>query len=308
MADYSLNIVYPTLLVNKMLIMMYPKLTVAMKDRMQDIQKVITNTKLINLLMKRGRLRWQELKKSTELSSRTLSDRLQELMDKDLVRRKVDPSARPPSTYYELNPNFDVSRLREGHLYSLYQAYLDKRNKSAGLLRIIERKAPKEVLENTFNTLRHDFLFTLNYCLENPDYSQHIVLLYLDLYQTQVHNIMTYLRKNQAFADQVKEMFKSFIENQEKDARKVIEEALGNFEDKQLARAVLSLYFKKVYSYNMELYIFLVQVSQSRELREELEKEFGEPIEEERLNKLVSEDAWKDLESFSAAYRQITSY
>ncbi|MGQ9781423.1 MAG: winged helix-turn-helix transcriptional regulator [Nitrososphaeria archaeon] len=305
---YALNMVYPKLFDNKRLITMLPKLTVAMNHKMQDIQKVITNMKLLNLLMKKGRLRWQELKKSTDLSSRTLSDRLQELMDKDLVRRKVDPSARPPSTYYELNPNFDIGRLREGHLYSLYQTYLDKRNRSAGLLRIIERRTPKEVLENTFNTLRHDFLFTLNYCLENPDYAQHIVLLYLDSYQTQVKNLTTYIRKNRAFGDQVKEMFNSFIESQEKNARKVIEEALSNFEDKQLARAVLSLYFKKVFAYNMELYIFLVQVSQSKELRNELEKEFGEPVEEERLNKLISEESWKDLESFSAAYSQITSY
>ena len=287
---------------------MLPKLNVDMSHKIQDIQKVITNTKLLNILTKKGRLRWQELKRSTDLSSRTLSDRLQDLMDKDLVRRKVDPSARPPSTYYEINPNIDITRFPEGYLYSLFQTYLDKRNESSGLLRIIEKKEPREILENTFNAFKHDFLFTLNYCLENPEYSQFLTHLYLDLYQTQTKNLTAYIKKNQTFGDQIREMFKEFIKEQKKNAGKVIEEALTNFEDKELARAVLTLYFKKVFTYNMELYIFLVQVSQSKELKDELEKDFGAPVEEERLNKLISESAWKDLESFSAAYKQITNY
>jgi hypothetical protein len=53
----------------------------------------------------------------------------------------------------------------------------------------------------------------------------------------------------------------------------------------------------------MELLIFLVQMAQSPELKAKLEKEFGAPVEEERLNKLISESAWKDIESFNVVHK-----
>ncbi|MEM3786715.1 MAG: hypothetical protein QXZ59_04965, partial [Nitrososphaeria archaeon] len=71
--------------------------------------------------------------------------------------------------------------------------------------------------------------------------------------------------------------------------------------------AVLILYYKEALLLDMELYIFLVQLSQSLELRRKLEKEFGQPIDEERLNNLIAEEGWKDIESFSAAVKRVTS-
>ena len=275
---------------------------------MQDIQKVITTTKILNLLIKRGRLRWQELKKSTNVSSRTLSDRLQDLIDNGIVKRKVDPETHPPSTYYEINPNIEISNFPQGHVYSTFQKFLDTKNQSASLLRLIEKRTPKETLENTFNAFKHDLLFTLDYCAENPDYSEYLALLYLDQYQTQIENLILSIKNNDKYGESIKSIFEDFIRDQKKNVEKEIIKALTNFEDKELARAVLVLYFGSAFTYNMELYIFLVQMAQSEELKVKLEKEFGAPVEEERLNKLISESAWKDIESFSTTHRQITNH
>ena len=279
-----------------------------MNEKMQDIQKVITTTKILNLLIKRGRLRWQELKKSTDVSSRTLSDRLQDLMDNGIVKRKVDPETHPPSTYYELNLNIDITNFPQGHLYSLFQKFLDKKNQSASLLRLIDRRTPKEILENTFNAFKHDFLFTLSNCVENPEYSEYLALLYLDQYQAQIKNLVSYIKEDDKYSKEIKAIYEDFIGEQKKKVEKEINEALTNFEDKELARAVLVLYFQSVFAYNMELYIFLVQMAQSPDLKAKLEKEFGSPVEEERLNKLISESAWKDIESFNATHKQIINY
>lgn len=274
-----------------------------MSEKTQEIQKVITTTKILNLLIRKGRLRWQELKKSTEVSSRTLSDRLQDLLDNGIVKRKVDPETHPPSTYYELNPNIDIANLPHGNLYTLFQKFLDKKDKSASLLRLIDKRTPKEILQNNFNLFQHDFLFTLSNCAENSEYSEYLALLYLDQYQAQIKNLVSYIKEDEKYSKEIKVMYEDFLSEQKKNVEKEINKALTNFEDKELARAVFVLYLQNVSTYNMELLIFLVQMAQSPELKAKLEKEFGAPVEEERLNKLISESAWKDIESFNVAHK-----
>lgn len=278
-----------------------------MKEKMQDVQKVITTTKILNLLLSRGSLRWQELKKLTDISSRTLSDRLKDLTDKGIVKRKVDPGTHPPSTYYELNTNIDITNFPHGYLFSVFQKFLDKKNQSASLFRLIEKSTTKEILANKFNSLRHNFLFTLNYMVGNPEYSDYLILLYLDQYQEEIKNLISFIREKNIFSVEIEGIFEEFIGEQKKNVEKVIEKASNNFEDKELARAVLRLYFESTFAYNMEMYIFLVQMAQSPDLKARLEKEFGAPVEEERLNKLISEDAWKDIESFNAAGKKTTN-
>ncbi|MGD0329079.1 MAG: winged helix-turn-helix transcriptional regulator [Nitrososphaeria archaeon] len=278
-----------------------------MNEKMQDVQKVITTTKILNLLLGRGSLRWQELKKLADISSRTLSDRLRDLTDKGIVKRKVDPGTRPPSTYYELNPNTDITNFPHGYLFSVFQKFLEKKNQSASLFRLIEKSTSKEILDNKFNSLRHDFLFTLNYIIENPEYSDYLILFYLDQYQEEIKNLISFIREKNKFSVEIEEMFEEFIGEQKKNVEKVIEKASNNFEDKELAKAVLGLYFESVFAYNMEMYIFLVQMAQSPDLKARLEKEFGAPVEEERLNKLISEDAWKDIESFNVDGKKTTN-
>ncbi|MEM2506359.1 MAG: MarR family transcriptional regulator, partial [Nitrososphaeria archaeon] len=63
-----------------------------MSTRIQKLQKIATESIILDILSKQQRVRWKELKQKSGLSSRTLSDRLKGLMDKNLVRRKVDPS------------------------------------------------------------------------------------------------------------------------------------------------------------------------------------------------------------------------
>jgi hypothetical protein len=172
---------------------------------------------------------------------------------------------------------------------------------------LIEKSTPKEILDNKFNSLRHDFLFTLNYILENPEYSDYLILFYLDRYQEEIKSLISSIRENNKFSVEIEGMFEEFINEQKKNVEKVIEKASNNFEDKELAKAVLRLYFESVFKYNMEMYIFLVQMAQSPDLRVQLEKEFGAHVEEERLNKLISEDAWKDIESFNAEGKKITN-
>jgi hypothetical protein len=278
-----------------------------MNEKMQDVQKVITTTKILNLLLRRGSLRWQELKKLTDISSRTLSDRLQDLTDNGIVKRKVDPGTHPPSTYYELNSNIDITNFPHGYLFSVFQKFLDKKNQSASLFRLIEKSTPKEILDNKFNSLKYDFLFTLSYIVGNPEYSDHLILFYLDQYQEEIKNLISSIKGNNKFSVEIEGMFEEFIGEQKKNVEKVIEKALNDFKDKELAKAVLGLYFESAFAYNMELYIFLVQMAQSPDLKARLEKKFGAPVEEERLNKLISEDAWKTIESFNAVDNKITN-
>jgi len=278
-----------------------------MSHKLQDAQKVATEVKILTLLSRRGNLRWQELKHLTGLSSRTLSDRLQDLTSKDLVRRKVDVTSRPPSTYYGINPTIGKIDFPPGTLHAAFRDYLDKRNQSTNLFKIAGKRTPREVLQTTFRSISHDILFTVNYCMDNPENAQYIILFYLDMLQSQLSSLLSFAKKNPEFRVEIKELLKESIKEQEKYAEKVIENFLDGFEDKELARATLMIYFKEAFTQNMELFIFLAQVSQSEELRNKIAQIFGHEIDEERLNKLISENAWKDLESFSSTLKQITN-
>ncbi|MEM2154174.1 MAG: hypothetical protein QXV52_03945 [Nitrososphaeria archaeon] len=278
-----------------------------MSTRIQKLQKIATESIILDILSKQQRVRWKELKQKSGLSSRTLSDRLKGLMDKNLVRRKVDPSTYPPATYYEINRTVDLSSIPDGEIYLIFKSFFDKKNRSAGLFAIIEKDNPRSVLENILKSIWHDFLFTLNFCLENYQYSKHIAVLYQTIFNIQLEQIMGYTLKNYKFAQQVNQIFNEYLESQKKILESMLSDVLLGFKDKELAKAVLILYYKEALLLDMELYIFLVQLSQSLELRRKLEKEFGQPIDEERLNNLIAEEGWKDIESFSAAVKRVTS-
>jgi len=228
-------------------------------------------------------------------------------MDKNLVKRKVDPSTYPPATYYELNRAVELGSIPDGDVYLIFKSYFDKKNRSAGLFAIVDKSNPRSMLENALKSIWHDFLFTLNFCIENYQYSKHIAILYQTMFNIQLEQIMGYALKQFKFAEQIREIFNEYLESQKKVLESMLSDVLLGFKDKELAKAVLILYYKEAFLLDMELYIFLVQLSQSLELRRKLEKEFGQPIDEERLNNLIAEEGWKDIESFSAAFKKAMS-
>lgn len=274
---------------------------------MQRLHKIATESIILDTLSKQQRVRWKELRQKSGLSSRTLSDHLKSLMDKNLVKRKVDPSTYPPATYYEINRAIDLSTIPDGDIYIVFKSFFDKKNRSAGLFAIIEKDNPRNILENILKTIWHDFLFTLNFCLENYQYSKHIAVLYQTIFNIQLGQIMCYMLKNYKFAEQINQIFNEYLKSQKKVLESLLSDALLGFKDKELAKAILILYYKEALLLDMELYIFLVQLSQSLELRRKLEKEFGQPINEERLNNLIAEEGWKDIESFSATVKKAIS-
>ncbi len=279
-----------------------------MSTKIQRLQRIATESIILDILNRHQRIRWKDLRQKSGLSSRTLSDRLKGLMDKNLVKRKVDPSTYPPATYYELNRMIDLGSLPDGEIYLIFKSYFDKKNKSGGLFAILDKNNPRSVLENALKNIWHDFLFTLNFCIENYQYRKHIEVLYQTMFSIQLGQIMGFILKQLRFAEQVREIFNEYLESQKKALESILSDVLLGFRDKELAKAVLILYYREAFLLDMELYIFLAQLSQSLELKMKLEKEFGQPVDGERLNNLIAEEGWKDIESFSAAFKKaITS-
>jgi DNA-binding Lrp family transcriptional regulator len=268
------------------------------KGKLQEVQKLATEARILTVLTKRHSMRWHDLKQATGLSSRTLSDRLHDLTDKGVVARRVDGSTRPPSAYYETTSQ-TVSELDRSGLYGVFQKYLDERSQSERLFGT-SKEEPKGVVEKAQRELLYDFLLTLRYCMKNNDYIPYLVLLHTDLYQAQIQNLIDTLRKSPILQDELNVAYQKLVGQQEKLFEPVIEEALSKFQDKELAQSVLRLYYREAFPQKIELFVFLMQLTQNHETKERLSKEFGSPIMEDRLSRLISETAWTDLEaSFS---------
>lgn len=261
------------------------------KENLQEVQKLATEARILSVLTKRRSMRWHDLKQATGLSSRTLSDRLHDLADKGVVARRVDGSTRPPSAYYETTSQTD-SELAKSGLYGVFQKYLDEISQSERLF-----KESKGVVEKAQKEFLYDFLLTLRYCMKNNDYIPYLVLLHTDMHQAQIENLIDTLRKSPTLQDELNVEYQKLVGEQEKLFEPGIEEALSKFQDKELARSVLRLYYREAFPHKIELFVFLMQLAQTNGTREMLSKEFGSPIMEDRLSKLISETAWTNLEA-----------
>jgi len=94
-----------------------------------------------------------------------------------------------------------------------------------------------------------------------------------------------------------------FQEEREKERNKMLEEKiLPFFKDKALARPIIVMWSADVLlGEKKTVFDFLEELMQNKELRKELEKKFGSPIEETRLKAIINEKAWPDIRFRSLA-------
>lgn len=271
------------------------------KLKPQLIAKTETQIKILNILTKERRLRWHELKEKTKLSSRTLSDRMRELLKMGVVRRVIDTSQYPPAVYYEATSKADLMRLPIGSVFNIIENMMEEwrltRQAIGTLIRISDpSKVGEEVIRFTVEDYVIDLLFTLRYCLENPEYSPYLIYYHVGLYSARLEHLIETWRKYPQIIEAAKKLQTEIMEERKKEREKFLEEFLPYFKDKDLAKHIIELYAVTLaLGEKKTIFEFLEELTRNEVLRSKLEKMLGQPIDEARLKSIKEEKAWQNV-------------
>ena len=288
---------------------MLPKLTVAIPlvkyklIKNQEIVKAQTELKILQELTKARRLRWKDLKERTGLSSRTLSDRLKELQGKGLVRRIIDNSTYPPAVYYEAASKAHLIKFPIGKqlmvIERMMKEWRELRETLHAMLFSSENpeKTARLIVEYTLEDYVFDLLFTLKYCFENTDVAPILIAYHTQLYEARLLALMDAWRKNPTILNIINKAWIELKEERKREIENILKNFVAPFKDKPLAKAILKLYAVKrsLYGYKEPITRFVKEIPKNKTMKEELEKIFKAPIDKERLEAVIKEQAWETL-------------
>ncbi len=274
------------------------------QETRQEIARAISEEKIL-LALKKGKIRWSKLKKTTGIkSSRTLSDRVHSLIEDGLIRRIVNNKKQPPAVYYERTSKTSVLELPEGPFHELLNMTIeDKQDQKAIIAQKIETQDPETAAEDSVQYLVEqcvvEFLFTLKHIIENPKHAPYFIYMSAEAYSATLEALAPYIRQLPHLADAVKRLQTQFMEDRKKEREGFLDETSSRFKDKPLVKAIF-IFFGVQFSLGKtksKLYDFAKEIEHNPELKSKLEKEFGSEISEERLQVVLKDKAWSTLKS-----------
>lgn len=246
-----------------------------------------------------GRVRWKDLLEQTRLSSRTLAKRTKELQKQGLVRRIVDTTVYPPAVYYE---GTKLSYLMSLPITAGLDAITKMLEAQLQTRRIIETSEsnPNKLMEHLVTEYERDFLFTLNYSIE--DYEKlgeksewpYLVTYHVQAYESRIMELIRVALQSSKLREAIKNVYKDFKEGDDKRRNNLIQEVVGPFQDKELAEPMMKEYCGLlVQGLVKKPTDFFKMIKNNDQLKEKIEHDFGTTLDKKRLLSFFEDPGWK---------------
>lgn len=267
------------------------------KPTLQDLKKANTEIKILQVLTEEKKpIRWHDLLKKTGVSTRTLSDRVQDLQKTGAVRRIIDQSEYPPAVFYEATSSSHLFKLPIGLSLRIIQG-MKEAKKEVYEEMVGFSDSAERTIDMTIDNYIVDLLFTLRYCLENPEsQTPHLINFHVNEYMAQIESLVHLWRNKPELIEVIKTIQNRVMSERKEFENKVLEKYASQFKDKDFAKPIIGLFAiydarKKTKS----IFDFLKELEKSKELQQELEKRFRLKVDKERLEAILKEKAWNNL-------------
>jgi len=129
-------------------------------------------------------------------------------------------------------------------------------------------------------------------------HSLHWIRYHIQWYETNLLELARYAKKQPKIGTVIRKLYDEYVEVREKKHQERMKHFISPFKDQELAKALLEhLSVRYVHGEASTVSAFLKELVENEELRSEVEKRFGKPIEDKRLEAIAADSAWEQIDA-----------
>jgi hypothetical protein len=232
------------------------------------------------------------------MSSRTLSDRLQELQTTGVIRRIVDQDVHLPAVSYAVATSVHIATLPDEAMRRLIVNIAKFQIERRKNLDIMMNYYPgpdtaEQLLDRVIADYERDFLWTLQYALAHPDEAPLLLIYHKAEYSANLDYLWYRWRNNPAIHPAITKK----LDHEQTEVEKMLNEFTAYFDEtlQPLAKSFLEYYATLLVKdeFNDHPRNLIDKILEEEDRKRELETRFGSPIIDERLRTFKHAKGWK---------------